>query len=165
MACISAETRARNEEAIRAAMDRILKGDVPPGGGCDLKTLAAEADLTRTACQPKKNRDGTARPGPYQHLAEEFERRLRALQEAGQVVDPRIAQIERLKAQVTELKKSLAKQDETIAELTTFKNLAVSRLAAPHDEIQRLREQAAAVGNIRRLPASRPGTAPYGSCS
>ncbi|MDT0347496.1 MULTISPECIES: hypothetical protein [Streptomyces] len=165
MARISAETRARNEEAVRAAMDRLLKGDFPPGGSCDLKTLAAEAGVTRTAFYPKKNRDGTTRPGPYQHLAEEFERRLRALQEAGEVVDPRIAQIERLKAQVAEFKERLAQRDETIAELTTFKELAVSRLAAQHDEIVRLREQAVALGNVRRLPAARPGTAPYGSCS
>lgn len=40
-----------------------------------------------------------------------------------------------------------------------------ARLAAQHDEIVRLREQAAALGNVRRLPAARPGTAPYGSCS
>ncbi|MCX4617367.1 MULTISPECIES: hypothetical protein [Streptomyces] len=48
-------------------------------------------------------------------------------------------------------------------EASAFKTLALSRLAAQHEEIQRLREQAAGVGNIRRLPASR--TAPYGSCS
>ncbi|MEU9125728.1 hypothetical protein AB0C96_38930 [Streptomyces sp. NPDC048506] len=42
MAGISAETRARNEDVIRAAMDRFLKGDLPSGGGCDLKTLAAK---------------------------------------------------------------------------------------------------------------------------
>ncbi|MEV4019785.1 hypothetical protein AB0J35_55815 [Nonomuraea angiospora] len=148
-------------------MDRLLKGDLPPGGGCDMKTLAAEAGVTRTAFYAKKNRDGTARPGPYQHLAEEFERRLRAHQEAGQVFDPRIAQIERLKTQVADLKERLTKRDATVAELTAFKNLALSRLAAQHDEIQRLREQAAAASNVHRLPASRAGAveAPYGSCS
>ena len=61
----------------------------PPGGKCDLKALAAAAGVSRTAFYPKKNRDGTTRPGPYQHLAEEFDRRLRALQETGQIVDPR----------------------------------------------------------------------------
>ncbi|MCZ0974718.1 hypothetical protein O1L55_32545 [Streptomyces albulus] len=155
MARISAKTRARNEDAVRAAMDRLLKGHLPQGGSCDLKTLAAEAGVTRTAFYPKKNRDGTTRPGPYQHLAEEFERRLRALQEAGEVVDPRIAQIERLKTKVAELKERLAQRDEAIAELTTFKELAVSRLAAQHDEIVRLREQAAALGNVRRLSPAR----------
>ncbi|MFF3248956.1 hypothetical protein ACFYWY_35715 [Streptomyces sp. NPDC002870] len=161
MARIRAETRARDEEAVRAAMDRLLKGNLPPSGSCDLKTLAAEAGVTRTAFYPKKNRDGTTRPGPYQHFAEEFERRLRTLQEAGKVVDPRIAQIERLKAKVAELKERLAQRDEAIAELTTFKELAASRLAAQHDEVVRLREQTAALGNVRRLPAARPGTATW----
>lgn len=165
MARISTETRARNEQAVRAAMDRLLKGDLPHGGSCDIKTLAAEAGVTRTAFYPKKNRNGTTRPGPYQHLAEEFERRLHTLQQAGEVLDPRIAQIERLKTKVTELKERLAQRDETVAELTTFKEVAVSRLAAQHDEIVHLREQAAALGNVRSLPATRRGTVPYGSCS
>ncbi|KIX80000.1 hypothetical protein SF12_00660 [Streptomyces sp. MBRL 601] len=165
MARLTSDERERNEEAVRAAMDRLLSGDVPPGGKCDLKTLAAAAGVSRTAFYPKKNRDGTTRPGPYQHLAEEFDRRLKALQEAGQIVDPRAAQIERLKAQVAELKERLAKRDEALAELTAFKTLAVSRLTAQHEEIERLREQAAAVGNVRRLPSARSGTAPYGSCS
>ncbi|MET8249285.1 hypothetical protein ABZV31_35895 [Streptomyces sp. NPDC005202] len=146
-------------------MDRLLRGDLPPGGKCDLKTLALESGVTRTGFYPKKNRDGIIRPGPYQHLAEEFERRLAALQEAGEIVDPRAAQIERLKVQVAELKERLAKRDATVAELTAFKKLALSRLAAQHDEIQRLREQAATASNVRRLSAGRPGTAPYESCS
>ncbi|WP_329473068.1 hypothetical protein [Streptomyces sp. NBC_01723] len=84
-------------------MDRLLRGELPPGGRCDLKTLAAEAGVTRTGFYPKKNRDGTTRPGLYQHL-EEFERRLKAQRDAGKAHDPRTSQIERLKAQVAELK-------------------------------------------------------------
>ena len=113
-----------------------------------MKTLAAEAGVTRTAFYPKKNRDGTARPGPYQHLAEEFERRF-VLSGGRRGRDPRIAQIERLKAKVAELKERLAQRDETVAELTTFKELAVSRLAAQHDEIVRL-------AGTGRSPQQRP---------
>lgn len=165
MGRISDSDRARNEEAIRAAMDRLLRGELPPGGKCDLKTLALESSVTRTGFYPKKNRDGTTRPGPYQHLAQEFERRFVALQEAGAIVDPRAAQIERLKAQVAELKERVTKRDETLAELSAFKTLAISQIAAQHAEIERLREQSAASANVRRLPAARSGTAPYGSCS
>ncbi len=165
MARLTSDARERNEQAVRAAMDRLLSGNLPPRGKCDLKTLAAAAGVSRTAFYPKKNRDGTTRPGPYQHLAEEFARRLKALQKAGQITDPRAAQIERLKAQLAELKDRLAKRDESLAELTAFKTLAISRLTAQHEEIERLREQAAAAGNVRHLPATRPGTAPYGSCS
>ncbi|MEU2785665.1 MULTISPECIES: hypothetical protein [unclassified Streptomyces] len=124
-----------------------------------------ESGVNRTGFYPKKNRDGTTRPGPYQHLAEEFECRLTALRQAGEIVDPRAAQIERLKAQVDELKDRVAKRDEALAELTAFKTAAISQLAAQHDEITRLREQAATLGNVRRLPAARGGTAPYGWCS
>ncbi|GAA2974085.1 hypothetical protein [Streptomyces enissocaesilis] len=165
MGRISDSDRARNEDAIRAAMDRLLRGELPPEGKCDLKTLALESGVTRTGFYPKKNRDGTTRPGPYQHLAQEFERRLTALRQAGEIVDPRAAQVERLKAQVAELKDRVAKRDEALAELTAFKTLAVSRIAAQHSEIERLREQTAALGNVRRLPSARSGTAPYGSCS
>lgn len=165
MGRISDSDRARNEEAIRAAMDRLLRGELPPGGKCDLKTLALESGVTRTGFYPKKNRDDTTRPRPYQHLAEEFERRLAALQEAGEIVDPRAAQIERLKTQVAELKERVTKRDEALAELTALKTLAVSQIAAQHAEIERLREQAAGLGNVRRLPSARSGTAPYGSCS
>lgn len=100
------------------------------------------------------------RPGPYQYPAEEFERRLRTRREAGEVVDPRIAQIQRLKAKVAELKERLAQRDETVAELTTFKALAVSRLAAQHDEIVHVQEEAAALGNVRGLAAAPPSSLP-----
>ncbi|MEU9001911.1 hypothetical protein [Streptomyces sp. NPDC048551] len=128
---ISDADRARNEEAIRSAMGRLLRGELPAGGKCDLKTLAAEAGVTRTSFYPKTNRDGTTRPGPYQHLGEEFERRLKAQRDAGEAPDPRAAQIERLKAQVAELKERVAKRDEALAELTAFKKLAVSRAHGP----------------------------------
>lgn len=143
MARLTEVDKARNEEAVRAAMDRLLRGELPPGGRLDLKTLAAESGVTRTGFYPKKNRDGTERPGPYQHLAEEFERRLRTLQAAGEVVDPRDAQIERLKAEVAELRKRIADRDEKLDKLTAFQTLAVSRIAAQHTEITRLRGQTA----------------------
>ncbi|MEH0513418.1 hypothetical protein QBC31_22350 [Streptomyces sp. B21-079] len=152
MARLTEEDKARNEGAIRAAMDRILRGELPPGGKCDLKTLASEAGVTRTGFYPKKNRDGTTRPGPYQHLAEEFERRLNALQAAGEVTDPRDAQIERLKAENARLKKRVAQRDKSVAELKAFKTLAISRLAAQHAELERIRKQLED-GKVRRLPA------------
>ncbi|MFD7862258.1 hypothetical protein [Streptomyces sp. NPDC059783] len=165
MARLTEESKTRNEAAIRAAMDRILKGDLPPGGKADLKTLAALAGVTRTGFYPKTNRDGTARPGAYQHLAEEFERRLNELRDAGQIVDPRVAQIERLKVQNAELKERIVTRDEQIAQLTGFRTLAISRLAAQHDEIERLRRQVADSGVVRRLPDTASRITPFGSCS
>ncbi|MEV8125438.1 hypothetical protein AB0P07_15265 [Streptomyces sp. NPDC085944] len=165
MARLTEEDKARNEAAIRAAMERILSGNLPPGGKTDLKTLAAIAGVTRTGFYPKKNRDGTPRPGSYQHLAEEFERRVRELQQAGKIVDPREAQIERLKADRAELKDRIADRDARLEEATAFKKLAISRLTAQHEEIERLRRQIADGANVRALPAAADRTAPFGSCN
>ena len=57
---ISAAQRIQNENRIRAAMDRLLRGEIPPGGSCDITTLAREAGVDRTAFY------GTR---PYAHLA------------------------------------------------------------------------------------------------
>ena len=48
-------------------MDRLLRGEIPPGGSCDISTLAKEAGVDRTAFY------GTR---PYAHLRDEFEPRL-----------------------------------------------------------------------------------------
>ncbi|MER5904055.1 hypothetical protein ABT150_28805 [Streptomyces mirabilis] len=48
------EERARNEQAIRAAMDRILSGQLRPGQRCDLKTLAPEAGNFGGGCSPPR---------------------------------------------------------------------------------------------------------------
>jgi DNA repair exonuclease SbcCD ATPase subunit len=165
MARLTEESKNRNEAAIRTAMERILRGDLPPGGKADLKTLAALAGVTRTGFYPKKNRDGTARPGAYQHLAEEFERRLAELHDTGEFVDPRLAQIERLKAQNAEFKQRIVARDEKIAQLTEFQTLAISRLAAQHDEIESLRREVADGSTVRLLPGATDRIAPYGSCS
>lgn len=175
MGRISDETRRRNEEAIRAAMDRLLRGQLPAAGRLDLSMLATEAGVTRTGFYPKRNRDGSTRQGPYQHLAEEFERRLNALKAAGDVIDPRTGQIERLKEVNAKLKNRLSQQESQIGDLIAFKQLAMSRIAAQHLEIERLRVQAARPGVVRQLPQPRKQTsnslpegtrtAPHGSCS
>ncbi|WP_330315650.1 hypothetical protein [Streptomyces platensis] len=165
MGRISEEPRKQKEDAIRASMDRLLRGELPSGGKFDLSTLAAEAGVTRTAFYPKKNRDGTVRPGPYQHLAEEFERRLKLLQEAGTVVDPRAAQIQRLKDKNAKLEERLVIQNAELDELNEFKQLALSRIAAQHLEIERLRAEKAAGDKVATLVPRRPVTGTISSCS
>ncbi|HEY8982576.1 MAG TPA: hypothetical protein VIU15_23675 [Streptomyces sp.] len=105
MARITEVDRSRNETVLRAAMERLLRGDLPPGGKCDLKTLAALAGVARTGFYAKKHRDGSVRPGAYQHVAEELQCHRSELREAGEIIDPRDAQIERLKAKVAVLAK------------------------------------------------------------
>ncbi|MFC8257752.1 hypothetical protein ACFUNF_08970 [Streptomyces sp. NPDC057291] len=115
-------------------MGRLLRGELPPGGRCDLKS--AEVGATHTGFYPKKDRDGSNREGPYQHLGDEFVRRPAALREAGEIPYPREAQIEHPKAQNAELKDQVADRDATIEEL---QKLSLSRLTAQHDEIMRMR--------------------------
>jgi predicted kinase len=141
---ISAQQRQHNEARIRAAIDRLLRGDIPAAGGCDVKTLAREAGVDRTAFYGAR---------PYAHLREEFETRLQALLEAGEVPDLRVTQIARLKNEIETLKLRLASRDQTITTLTDFKTEALSRLAAQHDEITRLRAVSVRASNVRRLPA------------
>ncbi|MFF9077053.1 hypothetical protein ACF1BP_34740 [Streptomyces sp. NPDC014735] len=155
MARLTEADKARNEAAIRAAMDRVLVGNLPPGGKVDPKTLATTADVSRTGFYPKKSRDATPRPGTYQHLAEEFEQRLQELRAAGEIVDPRDARVDRLKKQVDELKERVAIRDEQPAELTESKALEISQPAAQYDEIKRLRTQVAEHSPVRSVPNAR----------
>ncbi|MCX5238858.1 hypothetical protein OG824_27010 [Streptomyces prunicolor] len=151
---ITAAQRTENENRIRAAMDRLLRGEIPLGGKCDIKTLAHESAVDRTAFYGCR---------PYAHLRVEFEHRLQALQGAGEIPDPREAQITRLKTEITKLKERLTQSEQTIDELTDFRTLALARLAAQHEEIVWLRESAARTNRVTLLPAERTTT--VGSCS
>jgi hypothetical protein len=143
---ISAAQRGQNENRIRAAMDRLLRGEIPPGRGCDIKTLACEAGVDRTAFYGNR---------PYAHLRAEFEDRLRQLQQTGQIPDPKTAQIERLKTEIDKLRNRLAQANSTIDELTDFRTRALARLAAQHEEILRLRTLADSKANVTRLSPTR----------
>jgi hypothetical protein len=141
---ISAEQRQQNEARIRAAIDRLLAGDIPPGGKCDIKTLAREAAVDRAAFY------GTR---PYAHLREQFEARLQASQQAGDIPDRRDAQIARLKDENATLRQRVADRDTAITTLRDFRDQALARLAAQHDEITRLRSQTKRAATVRLLPA------------
>jgi hypothetical protein len=140
---ITAARRIQNENRIRAVMDRLLRGEIPPGGNCDVKTLAVEAGVDRTAFY------GTR---PYAHLRAEFEHRLQQLRQAGEAPDPRVAQIERLKAEVDKLKTNIALANSTIQDLTDFRSRALARLTAQHDEIIQLRAANHPTTAVTRLP-------------
>ena len=149
---ITSQQRAHNEARARAAMDRLLAGDIPPGGSCDIKTLAKQPGVDRSGFYGKR---------PYTHLRIEFEGRLQQAARSGRTVDPRNAQVSRLKDEIATLERRIAQSDHTIAELTSFKVHALGRLAAQHDEITQLRATLAGRTNIRRLPARAP-TPPAG---
>jgi DNA repair exonuclease SbcCD ATPase subunit len=144
---ITTAQRVQNENRIRAAMDRLLRREIPPGGSCDIKTLALAAGVDRTAFYGDR---------PYTHLRAEFEHRLHQLQQHnGESPDPKTAQIERLKSDIDKLKARLDQANSTIEELTDFLTQALTRLAAQHDEIQRLRATSDVGTNVTRLPPAR----------
>lgn len=138
---ISPERRQQTEDRIRAATDRLLRGDLPPDGKCDIKTLAREAGVTRAALY-----------STYLHLKDEFEQRRDKLWQSGVITDPRQAQITGLKQTVDKLRTRITVQQNQITELTQFRRTALSRLAAQHEEILRLRAAMLDQGNIRALP-------------
>ena len=144
---LSRQQLADNEAKIRAAMTRLLNGDIPPGGKCDVKTLAATAGVDRTAFYGSR---------PYAHLRTEFEQRLKELLDAGERPDPRDAQVVRLKDEIARLKERLSESDATISELTGFRSQALARLTAQHNEITRLRQEVRLAAGVRRLPAPLP---------
>jgi hypothetical protein len=148
---ITVDQRSQNEQRIRDNMHRLLGGDIPVGGGCDIKTLARQSGVDRTAFY------GTR---PYAHLRVEFENRLQEAAQAGQNPDPRGAHIAQLKHDLAALNDRLGQRDQTIVELGDFKTVALCRLAAQHDEITQLRAALSNPGNIYRLPARSSSTAP-----
>lgn len=134
--------------------DRLLRGEIPPGGKCDVKTLASASGVTRAALYTT-----------YLNLKEEFERRRDDQRDAGIIADPRDAQIDRLKQQVLQLKQRLSATQQEKTDLTAFRTQALSRLAAQHEEIARLRASTASANNVHNLSAARhqlSGTAPAG---
>jgi hypothetical protein len=148
---LSIEQRHDNENRIRTTMDRLLRGQIPPGGRCDIKTLARESGIDRTAFYGRR---------PYAHLRTEFETRLQTLHATGDRPDPRDAQIARLKTETITLKERLARRDQAISEHGVFRTAALSQLAAQHDEITRLRRRNDTTTNIRQLPARVPSIGP-----
>jgi hypothetical protein len=136
------EQRRQTEQRIRAAADALLRGDIPPDEKCDIITLARRSGVSRAALYRT-----------YPHLKTEFEQRLAAMRASGTAPDPRDAQITRLKKDNDKLRQKLAGRDAALRGLEQFKALAISRLAAQHDEITRLRRRptAANAGNVRAL--------------
>jgi hypothetical protein len=144
MGRLNDQTRGQKEAAIRTVMDRLLRGDIPAGGKCDVKTLASASGVTRAALY-----------STYLQMKEEFERRRDQLRESGVVTDPRDSQIQRLKEKVTQLQERQSVTEKENSDLAAFRIQVLSCLAAQREEIIRLRAAAAGVTIVRDLSAAR----------
>ena len=140
------ERRTEAEARIRAAMQQLLAGPVPDGLKCDVKSLCTLAGVPRATLYRT-----------YPHLKAEFDRQRITAQEAGRQPDPRLAQIERLKADVATLRERLSRKTTELDALKESHATALSRLAAQHDEITRMRQQPATHTDaaVRHLPTRR----------
>ncbi|MFD7785488.1 hypothetical protein ACFV4Q_20705 [Streptomyces nojiriensis] len=110
----------------RGAIDRLLTGQIPAGGACDVKTLAREAGISRAALYRT-----------WGHLKEEFEKRRAAAWAAGQQPDLRVALIARLRERNQRLTTKLARTHTEFQQLKEHHEPALSVLAAKDDELQR----------------------------
>jgi len=149
---ITASQRAANENRIRAAMDRLLRGEIPPGR-CDITTLVVEAGVNRTAFYGTRphadlRASSNAAYGPSSRLAISPTRATRR----SPASRPRF----------TGLKNRVVESTSTINQLTEFQTQALARLAAQHDEIIRLRAAATSASRVSRLPQR---AATIGSCN
>lgn len=127
---MASERHAQAEARIRAAMERLLGGDIPEGLRCDIKSLSTLSGVPRATLYRT-----------YPHLKQEFEQRLDRVREARGEPDPRIAQIDRLKEEVAQLRGRVSRMTQELAEKEEFRATALSRLAAQHEEILSLRRQ------------------------
>ncbi|MFI5831442.1 hypothetical protein ACIA6C_30020 [Streptomyces sp. NPDC051578] len=127
---VSHQQRDQTERRIRAAIDRLLAGQIPPGGACDVKTLAREAGISRASFYRT-----------WGHLKDEFEKRRAAAWAAGQQPDPREARITRLQDLNQRLTGKLARTHTELTQLKERQRLLLSVLAAKDDELQRLRRE------------------------
>ncbi len=140
---MAGERQADAEARIRAATEQLLAGETPAGLKTDVKSLCVLAGVPRATLYRT-----------YPHLKAEFERRLAGAREEGRQPDPRLAQVDRLKNEVAELRARLGRLNAVLTDLQAFRATALSRLAAQHDEIIALRRELAAApgATVHRLP-------------
>ncbi len=124
-------------------MDRLLRGEIHSGGACDIKTLATESGISRASLYTT-----------YSHLKDEFLERRKSVREHVSDTDRRELQILRLKQTVATLHERIREQERDLLALRDFQRLAISRIAAQHEEIVRLRRGLDEKGNVVKL---RPG--------
>lgn len=120
--------RLQAEERIRAAIKTLLGGEVPPGMNRDITSLCALSVVPRATMYRT-----------YPHLKAEFEEQRSRLYETASSPVHKAERHQELQSEKDRLQRKLAEMTSKVHELEDFKSTALSRLAAQHEEILRLR--------------------------
>ncbi|MHA7295197.1 hypothetical protein [Arthrobacter sp. HLT1-21] len=126
----------QTEDRIRAAIRRLLDGEVPPGMKRDIASLCSLANVSRATMYRT-----------YPHLKAEFEQQRSLRDKGGPSPSSPPEQQQRLQSERTRLQFRLAETARKVRELENFKELALSRLAAQNEELLRLRSNSTNVEN------------------
>ncbi|MFJ5680281.1 hypothetical protein [Streptomyces sp. NPDC093097] len=138
---LSGRRRARGVRS-RCREDRLLSGQIPPGGACDAKTLAREAGISRASLYRT-----------WSHLKDEFEQRRAAARAAGQQPDPKEVRIARLRELNQRLTGILARTNTEFTVLKEHHRLLLSVLATKDDELERFRRELSTFAGRHAVPA------------
>lgn len=106
------------EARIRAAMQQLLAGPIPDNLKCDIKSLCVLAGIPRATFY---------RLPHLPHLKAEFDQQRNAAQLTGQQPDPRLARIQRLKAELETLRQRLNTKNAELANLKQLQSKALSQ--------------------------------------
>jgi hypothetical protein len=124
---MTAERQATTEVRIRAAIKQLTAGPIPSGLACDIKSLCILAAVPRATFYRT-----------YPHLKAEFEA---SRPTSPTDKNPAISPVDRPTTEINRLRDRIGQLNTQIAELTAFRALALSRLAAQHEEITTLRRR------------------------
>lgn len=132
--------RSQVEDRIRAAIHTLLSDEIPTGMNRDITSLCALAGVPRATMYRT-----------YPHLKAIFEEQRSHLQDRVHSTNTDGETHRKMRAEKDRLQLNLAKMTNKVQELEQFKSTALSRLAAQHEEILRLRSHQTKAINVQSI--------------
>ncbi|MBG0741171.1 hypothetical protein IV500_17520 [Paeniglutamicibacter antarcticus] len=130
--------RSQVENRIRAAIQTLLADEIPPGMNRDITSLCALAGVPRATVYRT-----------YPHLKAIFEEQRSHQQDTATNTDAETHQ--KIPFEKDRLQLKLTAMTTKVHELEHFKSTALSRLAAQHEEILRLRSHHTTDDNVQSI--------------
>lgn len=132
--------RSQIEQRILAAIQTLLADEIPNGMNRDITSLCALAGVPRATMYRT-----------YPHLKAIFEEQRSHLQDATPTTNTSADTRRKIRLENDRLQLKLAAMTNKVHELEYFKSTALSRLAAQHEEILRLRSHHAKNDNVQSI--------------